>query len=267
MTKTVIQAGILLTVFAIILAACAPTPAISPPSAPQEPGTASVPVSEPEPATISAPITASSEDSQSYLKYQRTDNILDYIEPANTRIRNTAIFAIRDTPPGISSNSDEWKIWKINYWVANNITYISDPYGQEYYAYAHETLDIKGGDCDDFVILLASLYESVGLDAAITYVDTKGDEQINHMACLVYYSDTSQSFLDKTKAIMEAAGVESPTAEIRIMYIDAENTQFSSNYSKGIWIIADPTMAKVKDMVGHITHKPYDLISMLEAGN
>ena len=68
----------------------------------------------------------------------------DYVEPTNSSVRNTALLVLADTPPGIDSNSEAWKIWQINRWVANNISYITDPKGEEYFAYAHETVDTHG---------------------------------------------------------------------------------------------------------------------------
>jgi len=201
------------------------------------------------------------------LDQTQTSNIRDYIEPTNSLVRDTAISVVQKAPQGVFSNSDEWKIWQINYWVANNISYVSDPKGQEYFAYANETLETKGGDCDDIAILMASMYESIGLDSAIANIDTDDNGKSDHMTCLVYYSKDSASFIDEEKTIMNAAGIASPTGKIWLKYIDAVTSKLLSKYSIGIWIIADPPMAEVKDMVGYITHKPYNLKSVIDVGN
>jgi hypothetical protein len=117
---------------------------------------------------------------------ERPDDAGYFIQPAEPVVRGTAVSAVSDCPDDIDANSDVWKIWQINRWVALNVSYVSDPLGHNYYAYARETLDAGGGDCDDFAILLASMYESVGLDAAIASIDTVGDSITDHMACLVY---------------------------------------------------------------------------------
>lgn len=198
--------------------------------------------------------------------HKRTANVHDYVEPDKPVIRNTAASAVADTPLGIASNSEPWKVWQINYWVYRNISYVSDPKGMEYYSPATETLQTGAGDCDDFAILLASMYESIGLDAAIAKIDTQGSEKANHMACLVYYSKDADSFLDEEKEIMEKMKKTSPTGEVHIRYINAATFSSLPKYNSGIWIFIDPPMGEVKDLVSYITHEPYDLVSVVDVG-
>ncbi len=195
----------------------------------------------------------------------RTNDICEYVEPANTIVRDAAVSAVQDAPANMEANSEAWKIWKINYWVANNISYVNDPKGQDYPAYAHETLQIKGGDCDDFSILLASMYESVGLDAAIANVDTDDDLILDHMTCLIYYSKDSVSFKTEEKIMLKILGMN---RGIRFYYFDTASSQIlPEKYTTGIWIVADPTMAVDKDMVGYITHRPYKVTSVVDVGS
>jgi len=190
--------------------------------------------------------------------------ISEYVESANPIVRATAVSAVQDSPDEIEANSEAWKIWKINYWVANNISYVSDPRRQDYPAYAHETLQIKGGDCDDFAILLASMYESVGLDAAIANIDTDDDLTVDHMTCLVYYSKDSASFSNEETIMLKMLGMR---RGIRFYYFDTASSQIlPEKYTTGIWLVADPTMAVVKDMVGYITHRPYKATSVIDVG-
>ena len=194
----------------------------------------------------------------------RTNDISEYVEPANPIVRDAAVSAVQDSPANIEANSEVWKIWKINYWVANNISYVSDPKGQDYPAYAHETLQIKGGDCDDFSILLASMYESVGLDAAIANIDTDDDLTVDHMTCLVYYSKDADSFRGEETIMLKILGMN---RGIRFYYFDAASSKLlPEKYTTGIWIVADPTMAVVKDMIGYITHRPYKVTSVIDVG-
>jgi len=183
-------------------------------------------------------------------------------------VRDTAVAIIADVPSGLNPNAQSWKIWKINYWVAENINYISDPKSSEYIAYAHETLQIRGGDCDDFAVLLASLYEAVGLDVAIAEVDTNADKKIDHMACLVFWPRDSQSFLDDENTILEALRLSSPTGQVYIRFIEAAKATSSvlNKYSSGVWIIADPPMAEVKNMVGYITQEDYSTYETIDVG-
>jgi len=195
---------------------------------------------------------------------QRTKNVIDYAESANPMVRDTAVLTVQDAPADIKANSEVWKIWKINYWVATNISYVSDPKGHNYFAFAHETLQTRGGDCDDFAILLASMYEAVGLDAAIANIDTDDDMKPDHMTCLVYYPEDGDTFIEEEKIILEAVGLG---VQVRIIYFDPANSRLlPKKYTTGVWIVADPTMATDKDKIGYVAHKPYKATSVIDIG-
>jgi predicted transglutaminase-like cysteine proteinase len=190
--------------------------------------------------------------------------ISEYVESTNPIVRDTAVSAVQHSPRGIEADSEVWKIWQINYWVANNISYVSDPRGHDYSAYAHETLQTRGGDCDDFAILLASMYESVGLDAAIANIDTDDDWKADHMTCLVYYSKDGDSFIDEEKIILKILGL---SRALRVYYFEPAGSKLlPEKYTTGMWIVADPTMAVVKDAVGYINHRPYQATSVIDVG-
>ena len=162
---------------------------------------------------------------------------------------------------------ESWKIWQINYWTANNISYVSDPRGQEYIASAAETLEIKGGDCDDFAVLLASLYEAVGLDAIIASVDTDNDGIVDHLTCLVYYDGTGESLVEEIKVILQKTLTVTPTNKVYVKYWEIDDLPVKKNYASGIWVIADPPMAQVKDMVGYVTYEPYKIVAIVDVGS
>lgn len=194
----------------------------------------------------------------------RKVNVEQYVEPTLPLIRNTAITALQRCPLSVGMNSDVWKIWQLNRWVSANVDYVSDPLESNYFAYAHETLEIGAGDCDDFAILLSSLYESVGLDAAIAGIDTDGDLQTDHMACLVYYGEGGESFIDSERAILDSLGMDT---DVRIICFDqASSNLMPAKYDGGIWVVADPTMAIVKEKVAYIAHKPYQAVSVVDVG-
>lgn len=196
---------------------------------------------------------------------QRPQSVEYYFDSADPLVRNTAVSAVRDCPAEIEANSEVWKIWQINRWAAVNIKYVSDPRGHNYFAYAHETIDTGGGDCDDFAILLASLYESVGLDAAIASIDTDDDWIMDHMTCLVYYSGDGEAFIEEEKTILDILGMSS---DARIICFDpAHSNLLPKKYSSGIWIVADPTMAIVKEKVGYVAHKPYQAVLVTDVGS
>lgn len=61
-----------------------------------------------------------------------------------------------------------------------NMQYISDPRATaEYVQYPKETIDLKGGDCDDLSVCYSALLENVGIETAL--VDFKSGEDIRHV--------------------------------------------------------------------------------------
>jgi hypothetical protein len=61
-----------------------------------------------------------------------------------------------------------------------NLTYISDPRASaEYVQYPNQTLELKGGDCDDLSVCYSSLLESVGVETAL--VDFNNNKSVKHV--------------------------------------------------------------------------------------
>ena len=64
------------------------------------------------------------------------------------------------------------------------LVYTSDPRATaEYVQFPKQTIELKGGDCDDLSVAYSSLLESVGIQTAL--VDYKGDGDIRHVNILV----------------------------------------------------------------------------------
>lgn len=64
------------------------------------------------------------------------------------------------------------------------MVYVSDPRSSvERVQFPSETIDLKGGDCDDLSVSFSSLLESVGIQTA--FVDYKNDDGISHVNLLV----------------------------------------------------------------------------------
>jgi hypothetical protein len=61
-----------------------------------------------------------------------------------------------------------------------NLTYTSDPRASsEYVQYPNQTLELKGGDCDDLSVCYSSLLESIGIETAL--VDYKNKGSLRHV--------------------------------------------------------------------------------------
>lgn len=61
-----------------------------------------------------------------------------------------------------------------------NLTYTSDPRASaEYVQYPNQTLELKGGDCDDLSVCYSSLLESIGIETAL--VDYRTNASLRHV--------------------------------------------------------------------------------------
>ncbi|NOX71855.1 MAG: transglutaminase domain-containing protein [Candidatus Micrarchaeota archaeon] len=112
-------------------------------------------------------------------------------------IRNYAVSAVSHLS---DSNDITTKIFGIYEYVADRVSYVSDPIGDEYVAFPNETIESGGGDCDDYAILLASMYESVGLKPMM--VQARNDKY-GHIFLILPVEGTLNSFLEKYKNLME----------------------------------------------------------------
>ena len=194
------------------------------------------------------------------------DRVVVYVEPTQYEVKTRAKLIISDAGDGIAADSDAWKIWSINYWVSVNIDYVEDPPGG-HYANAYGVLQSKRGDCDDFSILVASMYESVGLDAALVFLNTDNNPGADHMACLVYWPGDVKSFLDEEKNIMKQRKITSPFSRLRAnhVFIGSEHLLLEK-YDSGILLFSDIIMSESGTAVGHIEHEPYEIIQIIDVG-
>ena len=101
--------------------------------------------------------------SMSYIKGEARPNndLKKYLQFPSEEIKNLAN-KITD-----ENDSNDEKMYKIEQWVIDNISYEYDikNYGQEeYFATPSETLKIMSGDCDDFAFLIHSLGLNAGVD-------------------------------------------------------------------------------------------------------
>ncbi len=67
--------------------------------------------------------------------------------------------------------------------IITGMLYVADPIASnDRVQFPHETIDVKGGDCDDLSVCLASFYESIGIQTA--FVDYRTNEQSRHVHLL-----------------------------------------------------------------------------------
>ena len=125
-----------------------------------------------------------------YLRQLIEDGIRDqYVRQKAVQIVNRA---------GVKQHDELGEIRAIVKWVQNNVTYRKDPYMVEYFMTARRILkDVEKGasaaDCDDFVIVAASLLGSLGYPVGALIVDSNKDGVFNHvMLCTRTMAPTRQ---------------------------------------------------------------------------
>jgi len=89
---------------------------------------------------------------------------------------------------GCPSGDKECQINKLYRYVIENYNYYSDPRSREFIQSPSETMNIKGGDCEDLTILLNSLLENLGIK---TYLVLTEDHAYS-LACDVDTEDLWQ---------------------------------------------------------------------------
>jgi len=119
----------------------------------------------------------------------------DKIDPMS--VRNLAVSSVSKFR---SPNSAATKIFGIYSFVSKSISYVSDPLGGEYIAWPNETIESGGGDCDDYAILLASMYQSVGLKPTIVQVYNR---EYGHVFIIVPVSETLEEFMKKYRELLQ----------------------------------------------------------------
>lgn len=113
-----------------------------------------------------------------------------------TEVRNLAVASVVQYS---QPNAPATKVFAIYNSVAGRLKYVSDPRKDDYIADPKETWDVQGGDCDDASILLASMYEAIGLDAKIAEV---WNETYGHVFVLVKIEEDPDIFMKSYEILM-----------------------------------------------------------------
>lgn len=88
---------------------------------------------------------------------------------------------------GLPNNDLEGQVSRLTQWVKDNVTYVRDPADSEYLVLPLRmisdffTSGVMLGDCDDHVMLLNSLLESVGFTTKPVGVKFGGSAEFNHV--------------------------------------------------------------------------------------
>ncbi|MDG6218280.1 MAG: transglutaminase domain-containing protein [Candidatus Thermoplasmatota archaeon] len=98
---------------------------------------------------------------------RRANPYLAQIDVDDDSLRQYALPIINDCP----TDDIACQVHAIYRHVVENYSYIADPEGEEIIQSAHETIEIKGGDCEDLSILLISLLQNIGITSHLVLTD------------------------------------------------------------------------------------------------
>lgn len=90
---------------------------------------------------------------------QRAEPYINEIVFEDINLRKQAGSIVSSCPSG----DKECQMNKLYRYVVENYDYYSDPRSREFIQSPYETMNIKGGDCEDLTILLNSLLENLGI--------------------------------------------------------------------------------------------------------
>jgi predicted transglutaminase-like cysteine proteinase len=155
--------------------------------------------------------------------------------------------------PSYAFDDDYFKLFSIGHWVSTNIRYVSDPLIEnEYIAPPNETLRVGAGDCDDYAVLLSTLYRSVGLNSFVGLIDTDGNLRADHAVALVYFNKNATEIGINLQKWASVLGIK----------ID-DITYFTSKTDEGIYVVVDPPMSLDKNNPWSVYQDPYKLIKII----
>jgi len=95
-------------------------------------------------------------------------------------IRKQAVAVI-----GSGGRQPEREVSALLNFVRRRIRYVADPVDTEFVASARRVLEIGGGDCDDLVVLLGALLESIGYETQLRVMAVDPRAEYEHVYLLV----------------------------------------------------------------------------------
>jgi len=80
---------------------------------------------------------------------------------------------------------------ELSRWMSANLTYQAEGPGEDNWQSPEETLNNKGGDCEDFAILVQKVLKDLNIDSQLVYV---GLPTMGHMTCFYRTSTGKLAF-------------------------------------------------------------------------
>jgi len=136
-------------------------------------------------------------------------------------VRKLAADAVRNVAPR------DWlgEVAAIFEFVRQNVRYTLDVHGLDTYQRARRTLQLGIGDCDDQVILLGAMLQSIGYPIALKVIESvDSDHGWNHIYLLVGVPPSApQRWIPLDPTVSQPMGWELPPQYVRrsaIYYVD-----------------------------------------------
>jgi transglutaminase-like putative cysteine protease len=177
--------------------------------------------------------------------YNRRE-IEDFFDPESVRRETIAI--VKPLVVNLNLSDTTWDLSFVDAimkYVQQNICYVSDPVGQDYWAPPMDTLSARGGDCDDQALLVASMCLSIGIPARVRIVLDKNGEN-GHAFAEVLAGTTSSRLVNK---------YETPLAESNInTFVNKLNSKQRADFvwlqeETQVWLVVDTILCRfVGDM-------------------
>ena len=98
-----------------------------------------------------------------------------------------------------NSGDKECQINSIYRYIVENFNYISDPIDTELIQSPEETIQIGGGDCEDFSILFISLLENIGIKTYLVMNETHAYSLAYDVNTNELWKNIEKSFIDKVE--------------------------------------------------------------------
>ena len=125
-------------------------------------------------------------------------------------------------------------------YVQKNISYISDPVGEDYWAPPRDTLLARAGDCDDQALLVASMCLAIGIPARVRIVLDKNGRN-GHAFAEILAGTTDSRLVNK---------YDTPHAESNINpFVDKLPSSQVSDFvwmqeGSQVWLVADTILCR-----------------------
>ncbi|MGQ9546962.1 MAG: transglutaminase-like domain-containing protein [Dehalococcoidia bacterium] len=138
---------------------------------------------------LASPLACGIVETEPY-EVRRARPYIEKIIVDDSELRDLATVVVQGCP------DKESKVNAIYRYIVENFIYIADPAYAEYVQSPFETLEIKGGDCEDLAILACSLLENIGIRTYLVLTE-------DHAYALVSAIDVDNLWTYVTESLQE----------------------------------------------------------------